>query len=127
MIEKISFLLLFAFGLFLIWSSYMLFFNPEKVKKIIAMAGSTTFINYFELTIRLIVGIAFIFVSTKFDQVYSMIGYFLIISALILMIIPKKLHNGFSTKAAEKLKPIYLKIAAPFSLFGGLLLIYGIL
>ena len=105
----------------------MLFFNPKKDKKIIAMAGSTTFINYFELTIRLIVGIAFIFVSTKFDQVYSMIGYFLIISALILMIIPKKLHNGFSTKAAEKLKPIYLKIAAPFSLFGGLLLIYGIL
>ncbi|VXB75778.1 conserved membrane hypothetical protein [Flavobacterium sp. 9AF] len=113
------------FGLFLIYASFFFFFKPFKAKEIIAKAGSTYFINYLELVTRLIIGLAFIISSEKsnFQIQFNIVGYFLVISALILMIVPIKKHNQFSRKAADKLKPIYLKISAPISLFLGILLL----
>ncbi|MES2810840.1 MAG: hypothetical protein V4670_00080 [Bacteroidota bacterium] len=123
----IYFGIIVLFGLFLIWSSFMMFFKPEKVKTIIAMAGSTYFINYTELITRVIIGFALIKVISIQEFIYDSIGYFLIITAVILMLLPIKLHNKFSVKAAEKLKPVHLKICAPISLIMGILVIFGIL
>lgn len=113
------------FGLFLIFSSYLLFFKPQNAKTIIGKAGSTYVINYSELGIRLLIGIAFV-ISSKiafYEFQFKIIGYFLIGSALILMGVPIKKHNQFSRNAAKKLKPTYLKICAPFALFFGIILV----
>lgn len=123
----LSFSIVVLFGVFLIWSGFMMFFRPEKVKKIIAAAGSTYFINYTELIIRFFIGLAFINVQSKQEVVYSIFGYFLICSALILMVVPIKLHNGFSVKASTMLKPLFLKIVSPITVMIGLLVIYGII
>lgn len=125
--NTLYFIVLIIFGLFLVWSGFMMFVNPEKVKKIIALAGSTLFINYAELITRLIIGIAFVFVKTKYNFVFTYVGYFLIISALILMLVPIKKHNKFSVYASQKLKPIYLSFFALISIIMGILIIYGIL
>ncbi len=125
--NSLYFSILALFSLFLVWSGVMMFFKPNKVKNIIGLAGSTLFVNYAELSIRLVIGIAFVFVKTKYKLTYSYIGYFLIISALILMLVPIKKHNKFSLYASEKLKPIYLKFFAPISILMGILIIYGIL
>lgn len=116
-----------VFGLFLIWSGFLMFLKPEKVKKIIATAGSTYFINYAELTIRLIIGLAFVKVKSNFELVYNVFGYFLVFSALVLMLVPIKMHNRFSVKASNILKPSYLKFFAPISVIIGMLVIYGII
>ena len=123
----LSFSVIIVFGLFLIWSGFMMFLRPEKVKKIIAAAGSTYFINYGELTIRFFIGLAFINVKSNFVLVYNVFGFFLVFSALGLMLIPIKMHNGFSVKASNFLKPSYLKFFAPISVIIGLLVIYGII
>jgi hypothetical protein len=73
------------------------------------------------------VGIAFIFVETKFEIVYNYIGYFLIVTSVFLMILPIKKHNQFSRMASNYLKPIYLKFFAPISILFGIVLIYGII
>lgn len=125
--NSLYFSILALFSLFLVWSGVMMFFKPNKVKNIIGLAGSTLFVNYAELSIRLVIGIAFVFVKTKYKLTYSYIGYFLIISALILMLVPIKKHNKFSLYASEKLKPIYLNFFAPISILMGILIIYGIL
>lgn len=125
--ELICFYIVFIFGLFLIWSGFMMFLNPEKVKKIIATAGSTYFINYTELILRLLVGFACINVKTHFELVYTVFGYFLVFSAFVLMLIPIKKHNGFSVKASAMLKPLYLKMLSPISVIVGILVIYGII
>lgn len=125
--NSLYFVILMAFSLFLVWSGFMMFFKPEKVKKTIALAGSTLLINYAELTIRLVIGIAFVFIKTKYELIYSYVGYFLIISALILMFVPIKKHNKFSVYASGKLKPMYLSFFAPISIAMGILIIYGIL
>jgi len=107
------------FAVFLIFAGFFMFLKPQKTREIIAKAGSTYLINYTELGIRLIIGIAFYYISLmsiyKFH--FKIIGIFLIITSLLLMCLPIKLHNKFSRNAANKLKPIYLKIAAPFSIF----------
>jgi uncharacterized membrane protein YiaA len=116
------------FGLFIVFSGLLMFFKPEKVREIIAKAGSTYLINYTELGIRLLIGIAFVYSSlfSIYELQFTIIGYFFITSALLLMLVPIKKHNQFSRKAAEKLKPIYLKICTPFAILFGVLLLIAI-
>ena len=113
------------FGIFLVFSGFVMFFKPEKAREIIGKAGSTYLINYTELGIRLIIGISFLMASlySNYEMQFKIIGCFLIFSALILMCVPIKKHHQFSTNAAKMLKPIYLKICAPFSIFSGIILL----
>lgn len=113
------------FGFFLIGVGFLMIFKPEKTKEIITKAGSTYLINYTELGIRLLIGIAFVLSSelANYKLQFKVIGYFLIVSALVLMCLPIKLHNKFSRKEANQLKPIYLKIVGPISIFFGIILI----
>ena len=123
--ELISKSIVFAFGLFLIFSGFLMFLNPERARAIIGKAGSTIVINYGELIVRLLLGISFV-ISAKtnaYELYFRIFGYFLIISAVILMLTPMKTHHKFSTKAAEILKPIYLRICAPFSILFGCIIL----
>ena len=125
--KEVALTIIVLFGIFLIFCGFIMFFYPEKAKQIISKAGSTFTINYAELGIRLLVGLAFVFVETKFENVYNYFGYFLVVSALLLMILPIKKHNQFSKNASNYLKPIYLKILSPISIVFGILIIYGII
>jgi uncharacterized protein YjeT (DUF2065 family) len=125
--KDVAFLLIILFGIFLIFCGFIMFFYPEKAKQIISKAGSSYLLNFAELIPRCIIGIAFIFVVTKFEIVYNYIGYFLIVTSIFLMILPIKKHNQFSKMASDYLKPIYLKFFAPISIVFGILLIYGII
>lgn len=126
--ELVSKYIIICFGLFLIYSGFLMFLNPEKVRAIIGKAGSTILINYGELIIRLLLGISFVISAgvNAYQQYFTIFGYFLIISAVILMLTPMKTHHKFSTKAAETLKPIYLRICAPFSIGFGILILLAI-
>ncbi len=105
-----------------------MFFNPEKARTIIGKAGSTILINYGELIVRLLLGISFVISAeaNTYQQYFTIFGYFLMISAVILMLTSMKTHHKFSTKAAETLKPIYLRICAPFSIGFGILILLAI-
>ena len=126
--ELVSKYIIICFVLFLIYSGFLMFLNPEKVRAIIGKAGSTFAINYSELIIRLLLGISFVITSktNTYEQYFTIFGYFLIISAVILMLTPMKTHHKFSTKAAVTLKPIYLRICAPFSIGFGILILIAI-
>lgn len=127
-IQVIAKCIIILFGLFLVYAGFLMFFKSEKVRTIIGKAGSTYFINYTELGIRLLIGIAFLISSlfSIYELQFKVIGYFLMISALLLMLVPIKTHNNFAKNAAEKLKPIYLKICAPFAILFGFLVLYAI-
>jgi len=108
---------IFIFALFLIYAAYLMFVKPYKTKEIIAKAGSTYLINYGELGIRFLIGIAFVWASeiSKYSFSFKIIGYFLMASALVLMALPIQKHNQFSKKAAASLQPNHLKVCALFS------------
>lgn len=118
--------LIVAFGLFLIFSGFLMFFKPEKVRVLIGKAGSTYLINYTELGIRLIIGLAFLVSSlfSLYEIEFKIVGYFLIVSAIILMLLPIRMHNALARQFAKKLKPLYLKFFAPIAIIFGFILLY---
>ena len=123
----IAFYIIFIFALFLIFIGVLMFIKPKTVKHIIAKAGSSYLYNFLELIPRLIIGIAFVFVESKFTFFLKYFGYFLILTALLIMLLPIKFHHKFSIKASNFLSPMYLRLASPISILFGAIILYAIL
>ncbi len=114
-----------AFGVFIIFVGIFMLFRPKKVRATLRKASSTNFINYTEITIRLIPAVALILYSnfSKFPEAFKIFGWIMVITSLILYIIPRKMHHKFSMTSADILKPIYFQLISPFAfLFGGLII-----
>lgn len=101
-------------------------FDPKKARATIGKAGSTNGINYGEITMRLIVSIALILYADfcRYPKLFEIVGWFMFVTSLILYLVPPKIHHGFSSKAAKTLKPIYLRLLFPFTLFFGGFILY---
>jgi hypothetical protein len=100
-------------------------FAPKKARAILRKAGSNNFINYAEITLRLIPAIAMILYAdfSKLPLAFKIFGGIMVLTSLILYLIPRKTHHSFSMKSADLLKPIYFQLIAPFAmLFGGLII-----
>ena len=127
-IETAKWVVIF-FGIFIIFIGFLMFISPNKARTTLRKAGSTNFINYMEITIRLIPAIALILYSdfSKFPEAFKVFGWIMLITSLILYAVPRKIHHKFSMKSADILKPIYFQVISPFAfLFGGLI-IYNVL
>ena len=128
MIEIFSKYTLLLFGAFFIVAGIIMFLKPETVRNTIRKAGSTRFINFAELLTRMIPGFAFVLYAPYFHYpiIFKMIGYFVIFSSITILLIPRKIHHGFSNQCAEILKPTYLKFISPISILIGITLILSI-
>lgn len=58
-IELVNWIVIF-FVAFIIFIGFVMLFRPTKAREILRKAGSTNFINYAEITIRLIPAIALV-------------------------------------------------------------------
>ena len=116
------------FGIFLIGVGLLMLFNPKKARRTLQKAGSTNFINYAEITLRMIPAAGLILYAefSKYPLYFSIFGWFMLITSVILYFVPRKLHHQFSLNAADKLKPFYFQLIAPFSCLFGAVLIYAV-
>ena len=113
------------FGLFLISVGGLMLINPHKALAILRKAGSTPLINYGELIVRMIPAAAMIIAADEsaYPEAFRLLGWFMIATSIVLMIIPRKWHHGYALKSADILKLTYLRFLAPLSmLFGGLII-----
>ena len=119
---------LIVFGGFFIFVGLIMLFNPQKAREILRKAGSTNFINYAEITLRMIPAIALILVAdiSKYPAVFKTFGWFMLCTSLILYFVPRQLHHNFSLKAAEILKPLYFQLISPFSIIIGIIIINSV-
>lgn len=117
------------FGAFFIFVGFLMLLRPKKARMILQLAGSTNVINYTEITLRFIIAIALILYAdfSKQPEVFTILGWFMLITSLILYGVPRKLHHQFSLKSAEILKPFYFQLIAPFTFVIGGLIIYNTL
>lgn len=117
-----------AFGIFLIAAGFMMLFDPEKARQTLRKAGSTNFINYAEITIRMIPAIALILVSdfSRYPVFFKFLGWFMLLTSLVLYFVPRRIHHGYSLHWAEKIKPLYFQFIAPFAWLFGAALIYSV-
>ncbi len=129
MITEIAKWVVILFGVFIIFIGFVMFINPKKARVTLRKAGSTNFINYVEITIRLIPAIALILYAdfSKFPEAFEIFGWIMLITSLILYAVPRKIHHKFSMKSADILKPIYFQLISPFAFIFGGLIIYNAL
>jgi len=120
--------IIIIFGIFIISSGLLMLFAPEKARQILRKAGSTNFINYAEITLRIIPAIGLILAAevSKFPEFFKILGWFMLITSLILYFVPRRLHHGYSVKCADIIKPLYFQIISPLAFLFGFILIYAV-
>ncbi len=118
--------IIIVFGLFFIGVGLIMLFAPQKARQILRKAGSTNFINYAEITIRMIPATALILYSdfSKYPEAFKIFGWFMLVTSFILYFVPRQIHHTFSLKCADILKPLYFQLISPFALVFGAALIY---
>lgn len=113
------------FGVYIIGAGMLMLFAPEKALAILRKAGSTNFINYAEITIRMIPAVALILYSdySRFPEELKILGWFMLGTSVVLYIVPRRWHHAYSLKSADVLKPLYVQLLSPLAfLFGGAIL-----
>lgn len=111
-----------AFGLFMIGVSVMILMRPIMMLGALRKMASTNLINYTELSSRLLVGIGVFGLApfTPYMKLLQICGGFLSITAIILMLIPRRWHHAYAVWWADKLKPWQVQSATPISFSVGL-------
>lgn len=121
--------IIIVFGLFFIFIGMLMLFKPKIARATLRKAGSTIFINYAEITLRMIPATALIVYSdlSLFPKEFKIFGWFMLITSFVLYFVPKKVHHNFSNKAADILKPLYFQLISPFSFTIGAIFIYSVI
>lgn len=101
-------------------------FAPKKARQILRKAGSTNFINYAEITIRMIPATGLILYAdfSKFPEIFKVFGWFMLATSFILYFVPRQIHHNFSMKCADIIKPLYFQLISPFAFLFGFTIIY---
>lgn len=127
MILTVAGFIVIMFGIFILATGFLMLFMPEKARELLRKFASTSIINYAEITIRLVVGIALFLYSDvcKYPEVFKLFGWFMIVTALILYVVPRRIHHKFSTGSADVIKPVYFRCISPFAFVFGIFIIYN--
>jgi uncharacterized membrane protein YfcA len=117
------------FGVFILSVGFLMLFAPEKARATLRKAGSTNFINYAEITIRMIPAIAMIVYAdlSRYPDVFKLFGWFMLGTSLVLYVVPRQLHHNFSLQSATILTPMYVRLLAPLAFLFGAAIIYCVL
>jgi uncharacterized membrane protein YfcA len=117
------------FGVFLIAIGVLMLLRPAKAREYLRKAGSTNLINYSEITIRMIPAAGLVIYSelSKYPEIFNLLGWFMIVTSLILYFVPRKLHHKYALYCAFILKPKYIRLISPFSLLFGSIIIYSVI
>lgn len=116
------------FGVFIISIGILMLFNPEKALATLRKAGSTNFINYAEITFRLIPAIALVIYApySRYPEILKLFGWFMIATSIVLYFVPKRFHHAYSVKWASILSPFQVRLIAPLAFIFGASIIYSV-
>lgn len=128
MVLEIAKWTLLAFGIFFIAVGGVMLFNPKLARETVRKAGSTNFINYAEITLRMIPAIAIVIYSdvSEHPEVFKIVGWFMLLTSFVLYFVPRKHHHAFANKAADTLKPIYFQLISPLSISIGVFILLAV-
>ena len=114
-------------GLWLVFVAWLMVYRPYEALNYLSKMASTHLINYSELGLRLLAGIAFIIAApaTRAYLFFHYFGWFLVVSALVLMLVPRKWHQNYALYWARKLTPFMVRALGPFSLIAGIAILRG--
>lgn len=116
-------------GVWLIAVGLVAFCRPLTANRLVRKAASTNLINYTELTLRGMGGLALVWSAevSRFPEVFRVYGWVVVATTAVLLLVPREWHARYAIWCSERLTPSYLRIASPVSIGLGIFLIYAVL
>lgn len=89
--------------------------------------GGGNAIHFGEMILRIAAGTALVLAAplSKFPPSIAAIGWFLVVSAAVLMVLPRRWHAGYSTWWSQRIPVLGVRLIAPLSAVGGGALIWS--
>ena len=114
------------FGIFIVGVGVLMLLSPTKAREYLRRAGSTTFINYGEITIRMIpaAGLVIYAEFSKYPEIFNILGWFMLATSFVLYFVPRRIHHKYALWCANMLTPRFIRLISPFSIFLGCAMIY---
>lgn len=127
-LEETARWLVILIGAWLIAISIVMAFKPQAALAALGKMGSTNAIHFGELGLRLAGGIvvAFAAAGSRFPAILTLIGWFVVVSSIVLMTLPRPWHAAYSSWWAKRIPPLAVRLLAPFSILAGGALIYSV-
>lgn len=128
MIVTVSQWLTVLVGVWLIGLSLFMLLAPQRALGVLAAMGSTPLIHFGEMAGRIAAGFVLMLASvmSRSPQVINLIGAFLIVSAVVLMVLPRRWHAAYSTWWARRIPVWAVRLSAVFSTVAGGVLIWTV-
>jgi len=120
--------ILFAFGLFLVGLTVVVFAKPSVAERFFMSFASSARAHYTEQVVRLLIGASLVIRSAAMWQpkIFWFVGWAIVLSSLVLILTPWQWHHRFG----EKVLPIVVRRMKLFAIglfVFGVLLIYGVI
>lgn len=114
-----------AAGFWLIGLGFFMLIAPGKALAALSRMGGSQAIHFGEMTVRILVGVAMIMTAhgSRHPVAFAVIGAFLIASAVLLLVLPRRWHSAYSKWWAARIPVAAVRVVAPFSwIMGGMLI-----
>jgi hypothetical protein len=128
MMLTIAYLLLLLSATWLLGVSLFILLRPQLALTYLGKFASTNLINYSELSLRMMAGIAFLQYAdaSRSPRLFVIVGWFLVVTAGILFCTPRRWHAAYAVYWSRVLTPSLARMAAPFSFLAGVLLLLAL-
>jgi len=109
--------LVIAAGLWLIGLGVFMLIQPRQALAALGQMGSSPAVHIGEMAVRILVGAAMVLTAaaSRFPVAISIIGSFLIVSALVLLLLPRRWHAAYSTWWSRHIPVAAVRLIAPIS------------
>ena len=108
-------------GAWLVAIGLLMAIAPRRCLTALAAAGGSALVHFGELVPRTIVGIALVLAASgsRFPAAIAVIGWILIVSAVVLMALPRRWHASYSRWWAERIPATAVRLMGPLSIVAG--------
>jgi hypothetical protein len=116
-----------AAGTWLVVTGALMAFWPQRALHVLSLTASTRTINNVEQGLRLLAGAALLLraPASKLPQAFEIVGWFIVLSSMILLVLPLRWHSAYARWWANRLAPMSVRAVAPLSALAGFGLVYA--
>ena len=125
MIATVSQGLVVVAGVWLIGLGVFMLVRPRQALVALSRMGGSPSVHIGEMAVRILVGAAMVLAAagSRYPFAVMVIGGFLIVSAVILLVLPRRWHAAYSTWWASRIPVPAVRLIAPLSwVMGGALI-----
>lgn len=117
-----------AAGLWLIGLGIWMAARPRQALAVLAAMGSNPPIHFGEMAVRALIGAAIMGAASvsRAPLILTVFGAFLIISACVLALLPRRWHSTYSRWWAARIPVTAVRLISPLSVIGGAILIWTV-